>query len=127
MSAMDVDDEVTAANSGHPANLLQISFQEVTVEAQMASLYGEDVPIAELFRQEGSMLASGHVDARASGPYFCPVPGCSRSAARDTSGFASTSTLRAHVDLHMSGGSFPSDRLRNGLFPKALPLVDVVV
>ena len=93
----------------------------------MASLYGEDVPIAELFRQEGSMLASGHVDARASGPYFCPVPGCSRSAARDTSGFASTSTLRAHVDLHMSGGSFPSDRLRNGLLPKALPLVDVMV
>ena len=68
----------------------------------MASLFGEDIPVAELLRQEGSMLASGRVDARASGPYFCPVPGCSRSAARDTSGFASTSTLRAHVDLHMS-------------------------
>eukprot|EP00439_Symbiodinium_sp_Y106_P026813 s1641_g3.t1 len=100
---MDVDDEATAANSGHPANLLQVSFQEVTAEAQMASLFGEDVPVAELLRQEGSMLASGRVDARASAPYFCPVPGCSRNAARDTSGFASTSTLRAHVDLHMSG------------------------
>ena len=106
MSAMVVDDEATAANSGHPANLLQVSFQEVTVEAQMASLFEEDVPVAELLRQEGSMLACGRVDARASGPYFCPVPGCSRSTARDTSGFASTSTLRAHVDLHMSGGAF---------------------
>ena len=48
------------------------------------------------------MLVSDRVDARASGPYFCPVPGCSRSAARHISGFASTSTLRAHVDLHMT-------------------------
>ena len=90
MSAMDVEHEATAANSGHPANLLQVSFQEVT--AQMASLFG-------------SMLASGRVDARASGP------GCSRSAARDTKGFASTATLRAHVDLHMSGelSERPSD------------------
>ena len=93
---------ILASEFLHPANLLQISFQEVTVEAQMASLFGEDVPVAELLRQEGSMLASGRVDARASGPYFCPVPGCSRSAARDTSGFASTATLRARVDLHMS-------------------------
>ena len=111
MSARDVDHEATAANSGHPANLLHVSFQEITVEAQMASLFGEDVPVAELLRQEGSMLASGRVDARASGPYFCPVPGCSRSAARDTSGFASTATLRANVDLHMTGelSERPSD------------------
>ena len=33
MSAMDIDHEATAANSGRPANLLQVSFQEVTVEA----------------------------------------------------------------------------------------------
>ena len=111
MNARDVDHEATAANSGHSANLLQVSLQEITVEAQMASLFGEDVPVAELLRQEGSMLASGRVDARASGPYFCPVSGCSRSAARDISGFASTATLRANVDLHMTGelSERPSD------------------
>ena len=70
MSAMDIDDEATAANSalpddettaannGHPANLLQISFQEVTLETQMALLFGADVPVAEYF------VSSGRIHAR---------------------------------------------------------------
>ena len=79
MSAMDVEDDITIANNGHPVNLLQISCQEIIVEAQIASLFGEDVPIAELLRQEGAKPASGRVDTRALGPYFCPVSGCSRN------------------------------------------------
>ena len=92
----------------------------------MASLFGEDIPVAELLRQEGSMLASGRVDARASGTYFCPVPGCSRTLLATHRGLLVRLLCRSML-TYICRGSFPSDRLRNGLLPKALPLVGAVV
>ena len=98
---MEIDEE-----AGHSGNLLQISCGEGSVDVQMATLFGEDVSSEELLRQEQSNSRSNPSNSRAPLRHFCPVEGCSRSVSRDTIGFASLSTVRAHVDLHM-GGELP--------------------
>ena len=101
---MDVDESGIAA--GPAANLLQVTAKERSVVAQMAELFGDDIPAADLLRQElanGLGSGSGGVTSGPQASRFCPVLGCARSHPNDSVGFTTAATLRAHVDLHMAG------------------------
>ena len=65
-TAMDVDSD------GDGANLLRPGGGDVSTEAQLATLFGEDVSPAVLLRQEHSLAAQVN---SGNGPVFCPIPG----------------------------------------------------
>ena len=70
---------------------------DARVARALATLFGEDVPKAQLLREESGTGA--HASAR-SKPCTCPVLGCARHVDRDGIGFPSFGALRAHV-LHL--------------------------
>ena len=77
------------------------------VDAQLATLFGEDVTAAELLREQQE---PGHPSTSSEG-IWCPVHGCSRAQGRVGIGFSSQQALRAHVDLHLAAElpGLPSD------------------
>ena len=81
------------------------------IKSEMASLFGEGVPVADLLRQEGSMLPSIRVDARALSPYFCSVPEALLATHRGL-------LVRLLCGTYICRESFPSDRLRMADFPR---------